>query len=142
MKEYWTNGMATLYQADARALPLPDESVHCVVTSPPYHGLRDYGLGQWEGGDPDCQHERPESVADQQYQSTHATPGGWRQNKGELPPMGHCHCGAKQQPAGIGLEPTLSEWLDNIVAVGREVWRVLREDGTVSYTHLTLPTKA
>src|SRR5690349_17970656 len=26
---------------------LPDESVHCVVTSPPYWGLRDYGvLGQ------------------------------------------------------------------------------------------------
>jgi len=26
---------------------LPDESVHCVVTSPPYWGLRDYGV---EGG--------------------------------------------------------------------------------------------
>ncbi len=25
-------------------LPLEDESVHCVVTSPPYWGLRDYGL--------------------------------------------------------------------------------------------------
>lgn len=24
---------------------LPDESVHCVVTSPPYFGLRDYGMG-------------------------------------------------------------------------------------------------
>jgi DNA modification methylase len=24
---------------------LPDESVHCVVTSPPYWGLRDYGVG-------------------------------------------------------------------------------------------------
>src|SRR5690606_21107814 len=23
---------------------LPDESVHCVVTSPPYFGLRDYGV--------------------------------------------------------------------------------------------------
>jgi DNA modification methylase len=23
---------------------LPDESVHCVVTSPPYWGLRDYGV--------------------------------------------------------------------------------------------------
>jgi DNA modification methylase len=22
---------------------MPDESVHCVVTSPPYFGLRDYG---------------------------------------------------------------------------------------------------
>ncbi len=23
---------------------LPDESVHCCVTSPPYYGLRDYGI--------------------------------------------------------------------------------------------------
>jgi DNA modification methylase len=31
---------------DVRAMlkTLPDESVHCVVTSPPYWGLRDYGV--------------------------------------------------------------------------------------------------
>lgn len=34
-----------LVQADARQLPLADASVQCVVTSPPYWGLRDYGLG-------------------------------------------------------------------------------------------------
>ena len=28
------------------------------------------------------------------------------------------------------MEPTLGEWVANIVAVGREVWRVLRDDGT------------
>lgn len=27
---------------DARRIPLPDESVQCVVTSPPYWGLRKY----------------------------------------------------------------------------------------------------
>lgn len=27
-----------------RLKELPDESVHCVVTSPPYFGLRDYGM--------------------------------------------------------------------------------------------------
>ena len=27
-----------------RLRDLPDESVHCVVTSPPYYGLRDYGM--------------------------------------------------------------------------------------------------
>jgi len=37
---------------------LPDESVHCVVTSPPYWGLRDYGTAKWEGGDPDCGHRQ------------------------------------------------------------------------------------
>jgi DNA modification methylase len=30
--------------ADARAIPLADKSVHTVVTSPPYWGLRDYGV--------------------------------------------------------------------------------------------------
>ena len=44
MTTYWTNGLVDLYHADARALPLPDESVHCVVTSPPYFGLRDYNV--------------------------------------------------------------------------------------------------
>ena len=28
-----------------RLAGLPDESVHCCVTSPPYYGLRDYGVG-------------------------------------------------------------------------------------------------
>ena len=28
---------------DARRIPLDDGSVHCVVTSPPYWGLRSYG---------------------------------------------------------------------------------------------------
>ena len=37
---------------------LPDASVQCVVTSPPYWGLRDYGIGAsvW-GGDATCDHE-------------------------------------------------------------------------------------
>jgi hypothetical protein len=32
-----------LIRGDARHIPLADGSVHCVVTSPPYWGLRDYG---------------------------------------------------------------------------------------------------
>jgi DNA modification methylase len=36
---------AILIQGDARSIPLRDASMHCVVTSPPYWGLRDYGLG-------------------------------------------------------------------------------------------------
>jgi len=33
-----------LVRGDARQIPLADKSVHCVVTSPPYWGLRDYGV--------------------------------------------------------------------------------------------------
>lgn len=35
--------MPVLVQGDARCLPLPDESVDLICTSPPYLGLRDYG---------------------------------------------------------------------------------------------------
>ena len=57
---------------------IPDNSVHCCVTSPPYWGLRDYGVdGQ------------------------------------------------------IGLEATPEEYVSNMIAVFREVNRVLRHDGTL-----------
>ena len=36
--------MTLLIHADARSIPLKDESVNCCVTSPPYWGLRDYGV--------------------------------------------------------------------------------------------------
>lgn len=45
--------MHALAVGDARYLPLPDESINLVVTSPPYFGLRDYGAGDTEiGGEP------------------------------------------------------------------------------------------
>lgn len=33
-----------LIRGDSRRLPIADRSVHCVVTSPPYFALRDYGV--------------------------------------------------------------------------------------------------
>ena len=58
--------------------------------------------------------------------------GAYLNSSAESWPGGVCgHCGARQQAAGIGLEPTLGEWVANIVAVGREVWRVLRDDGSL-----------
>jgi DNA modification methylase len=70
----------TIRHGDCREVlrTMPDESVHCCVTSPPYFGLRDYG------------------VAGQ-----------------------------------IGLEPTPEAFVAEMVAVFREVRRVLRDDGTL-----------
>ena len=71
--------MIDLRHGDCREVlaTLPADSVHCVVTSPPYYGLRDYNVvGQ------------------------------------------------------IGLEPTPDAYLAEMVAVFREVKRVLRPDGT------------
>ena len=130
----WT---ANVLDGDAvsggRAGDIPCQTRACTwcVTSPPYWGLRDYGLGQWQGGDAECGHEVPE-VRPNAKPISGGTPipigimstvQGW--------PNGVCgHCGAIQQAAGIGLEPTLGEWVANIVAVMREVRRVLRDDGT------------
>jgi len=43
---YYADAHLTVYQGDAHTVlaDLPAESVHCVVTSPPYWGLRDYGV--------------------------------------------------------------------------------------------------
>lgn len=68
----------SLIRADARAIPLRDACVQCVVTSPPYWALRDYGV-----------------------------------------------------PGQLGLEPTPEAYIANMVAVFREVRRVLAEDGTL-----------
>ena len=44
--------------------------------------------------------------------------------------------GQSSRPAGIGLEPTLGEWVENIVAVRPgSVRRVLRDDGTFWLQH-------
>lgn len=70
----------TLHLGDCRDVlrTLPDASVHCCVTSPPYFGLRDYGVdGQ------------------------------------------------------MGLETSPAEFVAGMVAVFREVRRVLRDDGTL-----------
>ena len=71
--------MLTVINGDCRAelKQLADESVHCCVTSPPYWGLRDYGV------------------------------------EGQL-----------------GLEPTPEAYVAEMVAIFREVRRVLRSDGT------------
>jgi DNA modification methylase len=41
-----------LIRADARQLPVRDRCVQCVVTSPPYFGLRDYGVSGQIGLEP------------------------------------------------------------------------------------------
>jgi len=52
-----TIGNATLYQGDVMdcLAAMPDESVHCCVTSPPYWGLRDYGVSGMIGLEPTFQ---------------------------------------------------------------------------------------
>ena len=115
---------------------LPDESVHCVVCSPPYWGLRDYGTAIWNGGDADCAHELTNTkrtpwanaVPGPNGISKNTAAGHWKPKE----TGGECaKCGAVKVDYQIGLEPTLGEHIERLVSVFREVRRVLRSDGTL-----------
>ena len=109
---------------------LPDASLHCVVTSPPYWGLRSYKGDTWEGGDPGCDHMRP--TPSQHTSTLTGGPAPNASNRMEGWPGGVCgKCGGRRTGVMIGLEPTFAEHLDNLVAVFREVRRVLRSDGSL-----------
>jgi DNA modification methylase len=130
MTETWfDNGVVRLYQSDARSLPIPDNSVDCVVTSPPYWGLRDYGLGEWEGGDAECSHKDSNqtrgNIPGTKQASNNNGEGGasYRSLCGK--------CGATRVDEQLGLEPTPEEYCANMVEVFREVWRVLKPTGTL-----------
>ena len=133
MAPSWDNGVVRLYHADARSIPLADESVHCVVTSPPYWNLRDYGLAPsvW-GGDPECPHYWSEGVVAPGSRSSDDKSGSKQPNANRrdgMPTSAFCgKCGAWL--GALGLEPTVDLYVSHIVEIFREVWRALRKDGT------------
>lgn len=126
-----------ILQGDCRAvLPtLADESVHCVVTSPPYWGLRDYGTARWEGGDPWCDHLCPPGGGTQASGLHYGNSQEAIERKVEIRRQqyrGACSkCGALRHDEQIGLEPSPEEHIEALLGVFREVRRVLRKDGTL-----------
>jgi DNA modification methylase len=110
---------------------LPDESVHCVVTSPPYWGLRDYGTATWNGGDASCPHRRRNVRPD--HTGRTITGRGVQASAVSATPFNEiCGlCGARRIDQQIGLEATPEEYVEKMVGVFREVRRVLRSDGTL-----------
>ena len=123
-------GDALLFEGDCLEVlkALPAESVHCVVTSPAYWGLRDYGTATWEGGDPDCQHQKGRPGSDRADGIVGMVTHRNRDGAGAF--SGDCKCGARRIDLQLGLESTPQEYVDRMVTVFREVRRVLREDGT------------
>jgi DNA modification methylase len=124
-----------IVQSDARHIPLADESVHCVVTSPPYWGLRDYGTGAWQGGNRECQHIRAEIRTGLGLANLGERYRGGGHKQGSIPSLQYGQqcgvCGAVRSNPQLSLEPTPEEYVANMVAVFREVRRVLRRDGTL-----------
>ena len=132
---------ATMLVGDVLAvLPtLPDESVHTVVTSPPYYGLRDYGTALWDGGDAGCSHTPTDeelfratmvrstlNTATDYTSKTQQSAAIARMTKSPCP-----RCGAIRVDSQLGLEATPEQYVEKMVAVFREVRRVLRKDGTL-----------
>jgi DNA modification methylase len=93
----------TILQGDTVALlpTLAERSVHACVTSPPYYGLRNYGLP-------------PTAWPEISYSPMPGLPPI------VIPPMKCC----------LGLEPTPEAYTAHLVHVYRLVWRVLRDDAT------------
>lgn len=111
---------------------LPDESVHCCVSSPPYWGLRDYGTGQWVGGDPACAHRSP-TMREGRNEDRAKLAGSAATNAYQniLAHNARCgKCGAVKQDQQIGLEPSFDAHMASLLAVFGEVRRVLRKEGT------------
>lgn len=114
-----------------RLKDLPEKSVNTCVTSPPFWGLRDYGTGEWVGGDPDCLHMRTnkmnkENITGQKAMFDQVNAVGDAIYKIECP-----KCGATRKDDQLGLEETPEQFTENLVKLFREVRRVLRDDGTV-----------
>lgn len=122
---------------------LPDESVQCCITSPPYWGLRDYGIAPiiWDAIE-GCEHEWGNEL------KTTNSGGGWAdpEKRDNYPTMrlrdpakektndvsqgNFCSlCGAWR--GSYGLEPTPELYVKHTVQIFRECRRVLRDDGTL-----------
>lgn len=80
---------------------LPPQSIHCIVTSPPYWGLRDYGVP-------------PSDWPEITYQPMPGLPSV------TIPPMVCC----------LGLEPTPEAFIGHLLHVFRLAGETLRENGT------------
>ena len=111
---YRRSGPVTLHLGDARQVlaALPDASVDCLVTSPPFWGLRDYGTGRWQGGDSDCSH--PSTRRSRWVDGSECS-----------------RCGGRWVDPQYGLEESLDDYVIRLVAVFDEARRVLVETGTL-----------
>lgn len=116
---------------------MPAESVHLIVTSPPYFGLRDYNIPGcvWGGGE-DCRHiwgARGKKVLrgavgnKSTIDSDQDPKGGRLQSRSTGDFCGKC--GAWR--GAFGLEPSPAMYVEHSVMIFREAWRVLRKDGTL-----------
>lgn len=118
----------TLHHGDTLSVlrELAPGSVDCVVTSPPYYGLRDYGTATWDGGDPECDH------VEKAAPDLAGTSGLNSPVRQEMRARDVCgRCGAVRVDQQYGLEETPAAYVETMCNVFHEVRRVLADDGTL-----------
>lgn len=119
---------------------MPDAFLDCVVTSPPYYGLRSYQTEPQIWGNKDCDHVWGDEIAnpkkDTRTAEVKASQGAtvgtnvasqhWAQgNMGNFCQL----CNAWR--GELGLEPTFQLYIQHLIDIFREVHRVLKPTGTV-----------
>jgi len=139
MESVYQDTHVTVYCADVlEALrALPEKSVHCCVTSPPYFALRDYKLPPsiWDAT-ADCQHEWDDAPYVRRSNDNKRHKGTEKQwtnagSCGRDNPVHSAFCGKCGAWSGVlGLEPEPGLYVRHLVQVCREIKRVLRDDGT------------
>lgn len=115
---------------------LPSESVDCIVTSPPYWALRDYGNppSVW-GGDSGCEHQWREYTQSPRGGTSssavvYANRNGKANNRGHPTVGAFCtKCGAWK--GQLGLEPTPRLYIEHLTEVFGEARRVLKDTGSL-----------
>jgi len=129
MKDKWIN---KIHCGDNIELlkQLPEESVDCVITSPPYWGLRFYGECNekiW-GGNPNCEHDWGESHT--RHQEAPGKTSLVKQKGLEYTVTTHTctKCGAWK--GQFGLEPHPNMYIEHLVEICREIYRVLKKTGS------------
>jgi len=131
-----------IYQGHALEVlkTFPDESIDCVVTSPPYWSLRAYGTEPqiWDGN-PECEHEWEDITVRKQRGKTvseAAKKKEWkrdsrRANPGNRPRLSQFCLKCSAWLGELGLEPSFSRYIKHLCDVFDEVRRVLAPHGTV-----------
>ena len=126
---------------------MPEKSVHAIVTSPPYFGLRDYGIAPsiW-GGNAECEHEwgepgrphHPGQVPQTKWVNVDAVADGGRSTTGATCSL----CSAWRGVFGLenlhdclgwakGETPCAACFICHMRTIASALWRVLRDDGTL-----------
>ncbi len=86
--------------------------------------MRDYGTATWEGGKNGCEHKKENRAG------VNASAGNTLSGESDFYIDTCSKCEAKRIDNQLGLEKTPEEFVENCVKWAREVWRILRNDGT------------